>query len=636
MCGINGVFAIDAHGYHADIIAMNQAIFHRGPDESGSWISDDKSISFGHQRLSILDLSSNGSQPMLSSNKRYSLIFNGEIYNHIEIRNVLKNQKSEWKGTSDTETLLEAIQYLGLSKTLEIADGMFAFALYDGQERNLFLARDRMGEKPLYFGWIKDRFIFSSELKAFRAIRDFDRSLNYEVLQTYLVRSFIPAPQTIYKNCFKVMPGQVVTINRSSLKTKNVSLSRFWSLSEIATGSSRSPFLDFQEVKDNLRELLISSVKRQMISDVPLGCFLSGGVDSSLVASIMQMEASLPISTFSIGYEEQKFDESGHAKNIANYLGTNHYEHVVTSNEALQAIPKMAEIYDEPFGDSSQIPTFLLSRFVRNHVTVALSGDGGDELFGGYNRHTFSKRYASHIFSTPTFIRRPSIFLLNLLNPGFLDYIENTLFKNSSRVNNLSNLVHKIKNALSTSNSNDLYNSFTCNNAYNFKVESDKSLLLDKPHYLTVAEEMMLKDQIDYLPNDILTKVDRASMAVSLETRAPFLGKDVVKSSWEINDSFKIYNGQGKYILKEILSDFIPSKLFHRPKQGFALPIDVWLRGPLKDWMFDILSSSKKYSEIIDFQSMECIANDHISGKANFHTEIWNLLMLFSWLDNNT
>lgn len=617
---------------------MNKAIYHRGPDSCGVWKSSDNSILFGHQRLSILDLSNAGAQPMLSKDEQYSIVFNGEIYNHLDIRKMLsKNFSIIWHGTSDTETLLELISCMGINKSLEIIDGMFAFALYDQKSRKLFLARDRMGEKPLYYGWSKDKFIFSSELKAFGALQTFPRRINHKIFQTFLLRSFIPAPHTIYEDCYKLMPGELIAINRESLHSNSIQKSYYWDLREVVNQTHAPVTHDFEKSKDLVKKSLESSVKQQMISDVPIGCFLSGGIDSSLITAIMQSQSSSSISTFSIGFEEQKYDESTYAKEIAKFLGTNHHEHFIDSKEALEVIPSISDIYDEPFADSSQIPTYLISKFAKNHVTVALSGDGGDELFGGYNRHIFSKKYGNLIFNTPYSLRRLAIFLMRNFKPTFLDQVENKFLQKFLNINNLTNLSNKIQIALQANNSYELYEKLIRSNAFEFDIKFDEKFSKNSiPLQLDIEEEMMFKDQIDYLPNDIFVKVDRASMAVSLETRAPFLSKDVILNSWKIDNSFKIKNGKGKYILRKILEDFIPSNLFQRPKQGFALPLDTWLRGPLNGWAKDtIYSSQNNWQEYIDFKRVNSLLDEHMSGNQNNHIEIWNILMLCSWLNKN-
>ena len=638
MCGINGIISknkVSKDFLHSELLVMNAALKHRGPNASGTWISDDGQVSFGHTRLSIIDLSQHGAQPMTSENNSFVMSFNGEIYNHKKIRDMLsKRYLIKWNGTSDTETLINAFQCLGIEETLKTIEGMFALALFNKETRRIYLTRDRFGEKPLYYGFVNKNFVFASEIKALNRLNNFDSTLNYRIIPEFLARGFIPAPHTIFKNLYKIMPGQVLEID---LKATDTPFSQhfweYWSAKECAKINKGKQYMEYDEAKHCIKNSLQTSIQNQQISDVPIGTFLSGGIDSSLVTAIMQSESMTNVSSFSIGFSESRFDESSYAKSISDFLGTSHYEHVVTSKEALSIIPNIFEIYDEPFGDSSQIPTYILSRFAKQDVTVVLSGDGGDELFGGYNRHIFTHNHGKKLFLLPYFMRKNLARILTLIRPTFLETLENKINNHGPRTNNLSNLISKISLALSSKDYADLYQNLI--SAKKFSCGASLAIPFDNS-YFSNEETMMLNDQIDYLPNDILTKVDRASMAVSLETRVPFLALNVFENSWKTKIDYKIRDTQGKFILRDILSDYVPKELFNRPKQGFALPIDLWLRGDLNSWAKEIIySADNGLDKVLDINLVKEMFKSHSQNDANFHTELWNVLMLLSWLEHN-
>lgn len=636
MCGVNGLISLKQSNttfLKEMISSMNDSLRHRGPDSFGDWCSQDGRVCFGHTRLSILDLSHAGSQPMKSVDNRFVISFNGEIYNHLKIRDLINSHTElRWRGHSDTETLINCISIIGFKETLQMIDGMFAFAVFDVKENKIFLARDRIGEKPLYYGWLGDFFIFTSELKSLESLKFLKPSINQEAIPAFLSNSYIPAPQTIYQDFYKLSPGEYIESNLASLKSNLVRPLKYWCLSDSLNEDRYYDQSLFQNSKEDIKNNLIESVNDQMISDVPLGCFLSGGIDSSLIASVLQSLSSDPISTFSIGFEEKKYDESKFAKEISQYLGTNHFETILTERDIMELIPTMPKVFDEPFGDSSQIPTYLVSRFARERVKVVLSGDGGDELFGGYNRYFFSNRYGKLATSTPSSIKNISIKILNLFKPEFLDAFEEKLNLRKFNTNNLANLQEKFVRALSSNTHDQLYDALTKSSIFkNFNNGASSFNLAD--YDLSSSEKMMVFDQLDYLPNDILVKVDRVAMANSLETRIPFLSKKMIESSWKIHKNFKIRGMKGKFIIREILKDYLPETLFDRPKQGFALPIDMWLRTSLKDWAGDMIAYGKnRHDDVVDFNVVESLFNSHCKNEKNFHSDLWNILMLISWL----
>ncbi len=650
MCGINGFFSKSLNTYNNTITEMNMAISHRGPDTNGIWLDKNSGIVLGHQRLSIIDITSAGSQPMQSFSKRYVLTFNGEIYNHLEIRNELKinNSKIIWRGNSDTETLIEAIDFWGIEITLKKIDGMFAFGLWDKKTHSLILARDRIGEKPLYYGWQGEGnnkvFLFGSELKALKVHPEFKGEINTDTIPLQLRYNCIPAPYSIYKNIYKLQPGHYLDLKEYDLKkglipnTKN-----YWSLhNTVIYGKNNQLKLSDLDFQIDLERQLKLSVKKQMMSDVPLGAFLSGGIDSSLVVALMQSESNKKIKTFTIGFSENDYDEAIYAKKIANHLGTNHTELYVSSKNALDIIPQLPTIYDEPFSDSSQIPTIILSRLAKKHVKVALSGDAGDELFCGYNRYLISKKFSNILNLMPLNLRKILASAIKVIPPqNWLRYSK--FLPKNNQYNNFGDKLHKGADVLGVRTQFDLYyklRSHWHNPSEIIKNCYEPTTLLNKfkseLKNLDSQNQMMFLDMLTYLPDDILVKLDRAAMSSSLETRVPFLDHKLIEYSWQIPHSLKFRNRQGKWILRKILNKYVPKNYFDRPKMGFGVPIDNWLRGPLRDWAENLLNEKRLKQE--GYFSEKIIRDkwiEHQSGKKNWQYQLWDVLMFQSWLEIN-
>ncbi len=650
MCGICGYYSEASLASNSIIKKMNIALSHRGPDSSGIWQNDVMGIAFGHQRLSIIDLSSAGNQPMKSSSGNLILTYNGEIYNHLEIRKDLEKSlpNIKWKGNSDTETLLEAIDLWGIEKTLKNIDGMFAFGVWNQKTRRLILARDRLGEKPLYYGWQgkgeNKVFLFASELKALKAHPEFNNMIYRDAMTLQLRHNCIPAPYSIYKNIFKLLPGHYLEMKQSDLKNKLLpSANKYWSLIDKAIyGNNNQLILNDFNIQRDLEGILKNSVKKQMLSDVPLGAFLSGGIDSSTIVALMQSQSSTPIKTFTIGFSESDYSESENAKKIANHLGTNHTELYLSSKIALDVIPKLPEIYDEPFSDSSQIPTYLLSQLTKQHVKVAISGDGGDELFCGYNRYIISKKLEGIMSSIPINIRRILSSGLKAVSPQNWNKISKFV-PFLRKYKNFGDKIYKSANSLEAKNLYELY----YNLCSHWKNPSDVIINGKEPgtllnvfkpelYGLNNQQQMMALDSITYLPDDILVKVDRASMASSLETRLPFLDHKLIEYVYKIPHSLKFRNGQGKWILKQILNQHVPKNLTDRPKMGFGVPIDEWLRKPLRDWAENLLSDKKLEQEgYFNSKPIRTKWKQHLIGKKNWQFELWDILMFQAWLDKN-
>ncbi len=623
---------------------MTESLAHRGPDESGIWQERESGISLGHQRLSILDLSSAGSQPMVSSNDRFVLVYNGEIYNHQENRNLLQKQGFNilWRGYSDTETLIELITAFGIEKALTLSKGMFAFAIWDKKLKRLSLARDRFGEKPLYYGWQGESFLFGSELKSFKNHPEFQGSLDTNSLSLFFQYNYIPSPHSIYKGIFKLQPGNIFTL---TLNEKEGKLLPYWSTSKVSYHGAKYPFLgSTSEAIFEVEQCLKSSVKGQLMADVPLGAFLSGGIDSSLIVSIMQSISHKPINTFTIGFEENNFNEAPFAKKIASFLATNHNELYVSSNDCMKVIPMLSDIYDEPFADSSQIPTYLVSKLAANSVKVSLSGDGGDELFGGYNRYLFANNFWNKLNYFPVSLRKLLGNFLVSVSPETWNRVLNnfhSFLPIHLKVNNIGDKIHKASNILSSDSIDEVYFKLLIQwsdpNMLLHRISlSSQKLLPGQNSNLNNIEKMMLKDLLTYLPDDILCKVDRASMAVSLESRIPFLDHHLFELSSKLPISLKINQGSSKWILKEILKKYIPVQLIERPKMGFALPIDQWLRGPLKDWANFLLDKNEMLKDgILNPLPIHQKWEEHLSGKRNWHYHLWSILMFQNWLKSN-
>ena len=643
MCGIAGLITPSAISH--DVLehmarTMAHQIHHRGPDDCGVWIDSSFGVALAHRRLSILDLSPAGNQPMVSHCGRYVLSFNGEIYNYQELRSLLHscNQAPAWHGRSDSEVLLAAISAWGLEETLLQSRGMFAFALWDRVQKCLLLARDRIGEKPLYYGTIGSNFAFASELKALRALSVEPLRIDPGAQAQMLQYGYVPTPYSIYKGIFKLQPGTYIRVNLNGSFSEPVT---WWSFSnQIQHQTHKRNLLSDSEAISGLDFILKASISEQMISDVPLGAMLSGGLDSSLVAAIMQEHSSIPIRTFTIGFSESDYNEANHARAVARHLGTDHTELTVSPSTALDLIPKLPLIYDEPFADASQIPTTLLCQLTQQHVSVSLTGDAGDELFSGYNRYLFTNSLWRSIKLVPPPMRR----LLSCALTSASATQWNSFFSSISSIvpsnfvtNNPGDKLHKLAQVLNSNTSDDLYRNLISQWRGPLPLYHQHilpTLLSDSnlwPSLPTFTERMMAVDTLTYLPDDILVKVDRAAMSTSLETRVPFLDPRVLSFAWSLPINQKIRNGSSKWVLRQLLYKYVPRELVDRPKQGFGVPLEHWLRGPLRDWAEELLApSALSVDGLIDPQPIRDIWKLHLSGH-NVQYALWNVLMYQAW-----
>lgn len=614
---------------------MALRIRHRGPDDSGEWVDAEAGIAFGFRRLSIIDTSAAGHQPMLSPSGRYVLMFNGEFYNFAEVRKELPSGIS-FRGHSDTEVILAGIETWGLEATVSKMIGMFAFALWDRELQLLHLVRDRIGVKPLYYGKIGSTFFFGSELKAFTAHPAFAAEIDRTAVALLLRYGYIPTPHTIYSGISKLTPGAILSVasGKEPIET------RYWSGADVALAGLRSPFTGTAaEAEQELDGLLRSAVGYRMVSDVPIGVFLSGGIDSSTVVAFMQAQSAQPVKSFSIGFHEQTYDEAKYAKAVARHLGTDHTELYVTPEEALAVIPKLPAIYDEPFADPSQIPTYLVSALARRRVTVSLSGDGGDELFGGYNRYFLGRSVWDAIGWIPTAIRAAGGRTIGAIRPGTWDRIFGVL-PQRVRPSAPGDKIGKAAEVIGLASPDDIYrrlvSQWPASEQIVRGVGAGDSAHWDDERVQSVEDfthRMMLLDLLTYLPDDIMVKVDRASMAVSLEAREPLLDHRLVAFAWRLPLHMKVRNGKGKWLLRRVLSRYVPADLMERPKMGFGLPIDQWLRGPLRDWADDLLDESRLRSEgILDPEPIRRKWLEHRNGTRNWHYRLWTVLMFQLWL----
>lgn len=647
MCGLTGFVNFSCINDDAETICrqMTQQLIHRGPDDEGIWVDRDAGVALGHRRLAIQDLSPCGHQPMVSASGRYVVAFNGEIYNFRYLRSELEAHNINFLGHSDTQVLLAAIETWGIGPALKRFVGMFAFALWDRQERTLTLVRDRLGEKPLYYGWQGKTLLFGSELKALYAHPHWQATIDRNSLALYLRHNCIPAPYSIFTGIYKLLPGTLLKIPFGVPAGFTPEPEFYWRAKTVAENGLCHPLeMSDSEAIEALDNLLRETIRDKMISDVPLGAFLSGGFDSSVIVALMQSESDVPIKTFTIGFHEKGYNEAVHAKAIAKHLGTEHTELYVTPEQALDVIPHLPMLYDEPFSDSSQIPTFLVSQMTKQHVTVALSGDGGDELFCGYQRYFLADMLWRKIGKIPVQLRSAAASMIRGVPTTAYDRALGWLSPLASRYGRegkTGDKLHKAADLLEFNDSEELYRrlvstwkrpaSVVINSLEPSTALTDRSCCAHLP---TFMQRMQYLDTISYLPDDILVKLDRAGMGVSLETRVPFLDHRVVEFAWRIPLALKIRNGQGKWILRQVLNKYLPSAMVDRPKVGFGVPTDSWLRGPLRDWAEELLDS-RRLSEagFVDPLPIRKKWEEHISGQRNWHHYLWNILMFEAWRD---
>lgn len=640
MCGILGIYSLGNSPSRADVRRMAQLIRHRGPDSEGYWQDPEAGIVLAHRRLAIVDLSPAGHQPMHSAGSRFVLTYNGEIYNHEELRQELNGLGTRaWQGHSDTEVLLAGFEAWGVRGTIERVIGMFAFAVWDRAERMLTLGRDRVGEKPLYYGEIGRDFVFTSELKPLREHPDFRGEVDRDVLALYLRHNYVPAPYCIYRGLKKLEPGCLLTV---SADRRSPRIERYWDAAATLVDGRLDPSrLPFADASLELERLLRHAIGQQMMADVPLGAFLSGGVDSSTIVALMQAQSSRPVKTFTIGFDEKGFNEAEHAKSVARHLGTEHTELYVRPAEAREVIPLLPGIYDEPFADSSQIPTYLVAKLARQNVTVALSGDAGDELFGGYNRYLFTENLWSRLSRVPRplrtgIARSVQAVPVNWWAAGLRP------FAGLLKMNEPADKLLKAATVLASPSLPELYRHLVSQWRNPEQVvpgsrEPATPLTADQSRFagLSPAELMMALDLITYLPDDILVKVDRAAMAVSLETRVPLLDHRVVEFAGKLPLHYKVSGGETKRILRDVLFRHVPRSLIERPKMGFGVPVGAWLGGPLRDWAEQLLAPERISREgYFDTGCVQQAWREHLSGRRDWTAQLWTVLMFQSWLQD--
>jgi asparagine synthase (glutamine-hydrolysing) len=648
MCGIAGFLASDGlEGRGGEVLeAMTAVLSHRGPDDSGTWLDAEGGMALGHRRLSVLDLSPHGAQPMRSASGRFVISYNGEVYNFAGLRAELEASPAPriaWRGHSDTEVVLAAFERWGVEQALQKFVGMFAFALWDRRERELTLVRDRLGEKPLYYARLGQGFAFASELKALKRHPDWRGEIDRDALALLLRHGYIPAPHSIFKGVHKLPAGTLLRVGavhaQAALEPK-----RYWSAKEVAEAGTRHPLeLSERDAVTQLEALLTGAVAQQMIADVPLGAFLSGGVDSSTVVALMQKQSAARVKTFAIGFAEEQYDEAGHARAVARYLGTDHHELYVTPRESMAVIPRLASVYDEPFADPSQIPTCLVAALAREQVTVSLSGDGGDELFGGYQRYLSGRMIWRGLGWLPVALRRGLAGAIRLIPPSGWDALLRPLpaaLPGGLRLAPAGDKLHKLAEIVAAESPDALYaglvSQWTHASAAVLAAREPSTSLTDPACRAVLPDfthRMMYMDSVSYLPDDILVKVDRAGMAVSLETRMPLLDHRVVEFAWRLPPAMKMRGRTGKWALRQVLHRHVPRELVERPKMGFAVPLDAWLRGPLRGWAEELLSESRLRTEgFFDVARIREKWSEHLHGRRNWQQGLWSVLMFQAWL----
>lgn len=649
MCGFAGYFTLGSGDNVNETMLqrMSDAILHRGPDDGGVWIDSARRLGFCHRRLAIVDLSAAGHQPMQSAAGRYVLVYNGEVYNHLKLRAELAHAGAapEWRGHSDTETLLAGFEHWGITETLQRAIGMFALAVFDSHSQQLILARDRMGEKPLYAGWQGNSFLFGSELKALKTHPDFLHQLNRDALVLYFRHNYIPAPYSIYQGIHKLEPGAMLQIDLASGQQQQ---SSYWDLTRITKeGLTQQHSADPTAVVDELESLLLDAVGQQMVADVPLGAFLSGGIDSSTIVALMQAQSSRKVRTFSIGFDDPAYNEAEFAKAVATHLGTEHTEWYLSGKDALEMVPKLATIYDEPFADASQLPTCLVAALAKQQVTVALSGDAGDELFNGYERYEITAQLWQKLQKTPWAARKAAAALIQAMPATALNRmagVANLVLPSKFKHAEPGDRLHRLAGLLEAKDPRQLYLQLVSHhlqpetlvagaNAVVSAVAADKFTLAGAD----LRTQLAFIDQQTYLPDDILVKVDRALMAVSLEGRVPMLDHRVVEFAARTPLDFKVRDGKSKWCLRQVLYRYVPSELIERPKKGFAVPVASWLRGPLKPWAEQLLDEKRMQQQaVLNVALVQQMWREHSLGLRNHAYQLWNILMLQAWLDQNT
>ena len=651
MCGITGLFSerLRGHGAQARQITaeMTERLRHRGPDSDGVWIDDDAGLALGHRRLAIVDLSPEGHQPMLSPGGRYMIAYNGEIYNFRSLRAELQALGCTFRGHSDTEILLTLIEEIGLRPALSRLAGMFAFALWDRKERRLHLVRDRIGKKPLYFGWVGDDFVFASELKAIAAHPDFDPIVDRDALAVYFRHQYVPAPWSIWRGIHKLPAGSILSLDldRDIGAQRRQMLGRiqdYWSVKSVAEEGAVHPIdLPSDALLDQLESTLSLAVEERMVADVPIGAFLSGGIDSSVVVALMQRQSSRPVKTFSIGFEESFYDEAQAARRVAAHLGTEHHELVLSAADTLASVPRLSEIFDEPLADPSAVPTFHVARLARQDVTVCLSGDGGDEIFAGYGRYALADRLGRRVETLPGWLRSSLANGIRQIPVGAWDAALRWLPAgiDGLRGGHSGDRMRKLADLLTSDDRDELYRALLSLTSSptewvvgGLEAETGFTRPSLQPSVADPVRRMMYFDSITYLPDDILVKVDRASMAVSLEARAPLLDHRVIELAWRMPTKMLRRNGVGKWPLRQLFNRYLPAELGARPKQGFGMPVGEWLRGPLRDWAEALLDRRRLDEEgFLRPQPIREMWDQHLSGARNFGTHLWTIATFQAW-----